>query len=154
MVRRSFWEGREDDLLHRCNVFDRLSKRARERKGSEKSSQSGAESRPKSWGKRGFESSVFDRLRRRARERKRYEKWAESRAKVEPKVSRKVRENEASRSRCEDVSESSANQQELRSRRLKEPSIGLKKGLDLLDSLLVELIQSWAERWRLFENEG
>ena len=61
---------------------------------------------------------------------------------MEPKVGRKVKENEASRSRCEDVSESSANQQELRSGQVKDPSIGLKKGLDLLDSLLVELIQS------------
>ena len=59
---------------------------------------------------------------------------------MEPKVSGKVEENEASRWRCEDVSGISWTQQELRSRRFKEPSIGLKKGLDLLDSLLVELI--------------
>ena len=72
---------------------------------------------------------------------------------MEPKVSGKVGENEASRSRCEDVSGLSGNQQEPRSGRLKEPSIGLKKGLDLLDSLLVDQIPSLIERGRFSENE-
>ena len=67
---------------------------------------------------------------------------------MEPKGGQKVRKNEASRARGEDVSGLSGNQLRITSGHLKEPSIGLKKGLDLLDSLPVELIPSLVERGR------